>query len=150
MKRPHIHCSWFSSAWRKLLLTVRSARRSHGPEGNYPHHSQPSRHPFRRNLAGRLQRLAQIERHSAEGGLPRVSAEEYLAGLPNPLPSPAMASFLACPGSMAAFELECDGQRKAVGLKLVAYGGNPVFVRQALSAAALPQELDAVHPVFAR
>jgi len=93
----------------------------------------------------------QIERHSAEGsGLPHVSAEEYLAGLPRPLPSPALVSFLACPGPMAAFELDCDGQRKAVGLKLVAYGVNPVFVRQTLTASTLPQELDAVHPVFAR
>ncbi len=92
----------------------------------------------------------QIEQYGAEGGLPRVSAEEYLAGLPNPLPSPAMASFLACPGPMAAFELDCDGQRKAVGLKLVAYGVNPVFVRQTLTASTLPLELDAAHPVFTR
>jgi len=37
-----------------------------------------------------------------------------------------------------------------VGLKLVAYGVTPVFVRQTLTASTLPQELDAVHPVFAR
>ena len=93
----------------------------------------------------------QIERHSAEvGGLPHASAEEYLAGLPSPLPSPALASFLACPGPMAAFELDCDRQRKAVGVKLVASGVNPVFVRQTLTASTLAQELDAVHPVFAR
>ncbi len=93
----------------------------------------------------------QIERRGAEGGgLPHVSAEEYVAGLPGPLPSPAMASFLACPGPLAAFELACDGQRKAVGVKLVPWGVNPVFVRQTLTASTLPQELDAVHPVLAR
>lgn len=93
----------------------------------------------------------QIERHSAEGGvLPHVSAEDYFASLPKPLPSPAMASFLACPGPMAAFELACDGQRKAVGVKLIPWGVKPVLVRQTLTAATLPQELDAVHPVLAR
>ena len=92
-----------------------------------------------------------IERHLlGEGGSTPISAEEYVASLPSPLPSPAMVSFLAYPGPMAAFELECDGQRKAVGLKLIAHGANPVFVRQTLTASTLPQELDAVHPVFAR
>ena len=93
----------------------------------------------------------QIERHSAEGGvLPHVSAEDYFASLPKPLPSPATASFLAHSGPITAFELACDGQRKAVGVKLIPWGVNPVLVRQTLTAATLPQELDAVHPVLAR
>jgi len=143
---PH---SSFASAWRKLPLNVRNARRQHGPEGN-----PPIPNPLSTRFVATWPDDCsgwQIERHSAEGGgLPHVSAEEYFAGLPNPLPSPAMASFLACPGPLAAFELDCDGQRKAVGVKLVAHGINPVFVRQTLTASTLPQELDAAHPVFAR
>jgi len=71
-------------------------------------------------------------------------------GLPTRTPSAALASFLAHPSPMAAFELDCDGQRKAVGVKLVPWGVNPVLVRQVLTAWTLPQELDPVHPVFAR
>lgn len=93
----------------------------------------------------------QVARHQlGDSNTPPLSADEYVAGLPSKSPSEALASFLAYPGSMAAFELNCDGQRKAVGIKLIPWGVNPVLVRQTLTASTLPQELVSVHPVLVR
>ncbi len=93
----------------------------------------------------------QVARHQpGDSNAPSLSADEYVAGLPSKSPSEALASFLAHPGPMAAFELDCDGQRKAVGIKLIPCGVNPVLVRLTLTASTSPQELVSVHPVLMR
>ncbi len=93
----------------------------------------------------------QVARHQpGNGNAPSLSADEYVAGLPSKSSSEILVSFLAHPGPMAAFELDCDGQRKAVGIKLIPCGVNPVLVRLALTASTSPQELVSVHPVLMR
>ena len=74
----------------------------------------------------------QITRH--EPGTVPVSAGAFADSLPSRTASPVLASFLEHASPMAVFELDCDGQRKAVGLKLMSHCSNPVFYRQTLTA----------------
>lgn len=90
----------------------------------------------------------QIVRH--EPGEAPVSADAFMGSLPSRTAAPVLASFLEHSGPMAVFELDCDGQRKAVGLKLMSPCSNPVFFRQALTDGTELRELDRVHPVLQR
>ena len=90
----------------------------------------------------------QVTRH--EPGKVPVSADAFIDGLPSRAASPVLASFLEHASPMAVFELDCDGQRKAVGLKLMSQCSNPVFYRQALTDRTELRELDRAHPVLQR
>ncbi len=89
-----------------------------------------------------------VEHH--EPGAAPASAEAYVDGLPTRSPSTTLASFLGQASPMAVFELDCDGVRKAVGLKLMSVESNPVMVRQPLTGGTEMRELDKVHPVLMR
>jgi len=82
-------------------------------------------------------------------GVP-VSVDTFVSTLPSRATSPVLASFLEHASPMAVFELDCDGQRKAVGLKLMSHCSNPVFYRQALTDRTELRELDRAHPVLQR
>ena len=73
-----------------------------------------------------------------------------LDNLPSRATSTVLAAFLEHASPMAVFELYCDGQRKAVGLKLTSHCSNPVFYRQALTDRTELRELDRAHPVLRR
>ena len=79
-----------------------------------------------------------------------VSADAFMDSLPTRSPSPTLDSFLGQRSPMAVFELDCDGQRKAVGLKLMSVCSSPVMVRQALTVGTELRELDRLHPVLQR
>ena len=85
-----------------------------------------------------------------EPGEAPVSADAFVDSLPSRVASSRLASFLEQPSPMAVFELDCDGLRKVVGVKLLAPMHNPTFVRQALTDRTELQELDRVHPVLMR
>jgi hypothetical protein len=63
-----------------------------------------------------------------EPGTAPASAEVYVDILPTRSPSTVLASFLGQSSPMAVFELDCDGVRKAVSLKLMSVSSNPVMV----------------------
>lgn len=90
----------------------------------------------------------QVTRH--EPGKALVSADAFMDSLPSRAAAPVLASFLEHANPMAVFGLDCDGQRKAVGLKLMSQCSNPVFYRQALTDRTELRELDRVHPVLKR
>lgn len=90
----------------------------------------------------------QVTRHEPDK-VP-VSAGAFVDSLPSRAAAPVLASFLEHASPMAVFELDCDGQRKAVGLKLMPVWSNPVFYRQALTDRTELRELDKVHPVLVR
>ncbi len=89
-----------------------------------------------------------VRRHRP--GTTPASAEAYVDGLPTRSPSTVLASFLGQASPMAVFELDCDGVRKAVGLKLMSVASNPVMVRQPLTGGTEMRELDKVHPLLMR
>ncbi len=90
----------------------------------------------------------QIGRHDPPD--PPMSAEAYVATLPTCATSSSLQDFLGDQSPMAVFELECDGLRKAMGVKLVAWSVNPVFFRELLTAQTLPEEIAIAHPVLVR
>ncbi len=89
-----------------------------------------------------------IERH--EPGAAPVNAEAYMDSLPTRSSSLALASFLGEASPMAVFELDCDGVRKAIGLKLISLDSNPLMVRRSLTERTELRELEQVHPVLMR
>ena len=54
-----------------------------------------------------------------EPGEAPISADVFMHGLPSRATAPALAFFLGHASPMAVFELDCNGQRKDVGLKLM-------------------------------
>ncbi len=76
------------------------------------------------------------------------NADEYIAGLVDRSRQAAVDSFLAVPGKMALFETERDGQRKAMGVKLIAFRTLPVLVTQAMTAGTTWRELADAHPLL--
>ena len=90
----------------------------------------------------------QVERHEPPD--PPMSAEAYAATLPTCATSPSLQAFLGEQSPLAVFELECDGLRKAMGVKLVSWSVNPVFFRELLTAQTMPREIEVAHPVLLR
>ena len=90
----------------------------------------------------------QVTRH--DPGMALVSAGAFMDSLPSRAISPVLASFLEHASPMAVFELDCDGQRKAVGLKLMSQCSNSILVRQPLTERTEVRELSQAHPVLRR
>ena len=75
-------------------------------------------------------------------------ADDYIAGLVDRSRQALVDSFLAVPGRMALFETEKDGQRKAMGVKLVAFRTLPVLATQVMTADTTWRELADAHPLL--
>ncbi len=75
-------------------------------------------------------------------------AEDYIAGLVDRSRQMLVDSFLAVPGKMALFETEKNGQRKAMGVKLIPFRTLPVVATQIMTADTTWRELADAHPLL--
>ena len=78
------------------------------------------------------------------------TAADYAASLPSWPRDDLVEPFLACGGTMAAFERREDGLRKALGVRVIPYRTQPVLVAQPLTADTDRREFAEVYPILAR
>src|SRR4051794_6841294 len=79
-----------------------------------------------------------------------LTAADYAASLPSRPRDDLVEPFLACGGTMAAFERREDGLRKALGVRVIPYRTQPVLVAQPLTADTDRREFAEVYPILAR
>jgi hypothetical protein len=76
------------------------------------------------------------------------AADHYIAGLVDRSRQALVDSFMAVDGKVALFETERDEQRKAIGVKVVAFRTLPVMVTQIMTADTNFRELAEAHPLL--
>lgn len=79
-----------------------------------------------------------------------MTAAEYVAGLPGRRPEEELRPYLACPSTMAVFELRRDDARQALGVKVIPYRATPTIYAEPLTAGTQRRPFCDAFPVLAR
>jgi hypothetical protein len=78
------------------------------------------------------------------------TADHYIAGLVDSSRQALVDSFMSVAGKMALFETVRDGQRKAIGVKVIPFRTLPVIATQIMTTDTAFRELADAHPLLDR